>query len=120
MEKGQTITIDGKDYALKFTYGSFRELGQKWKLKGVSDVLKYLSETVGSVAETGLTFEQEDVIVDLIMAGLENPVLEDYDIIDSGILLDAAQLEKVFNLFSESFANLGKTPATPQPKAKKK
>lgn len=118
MEKAQTMSLNGKDYPVKFTYSSFRLLGTFWKLNTVNEVLLKISKALSSVGENGLTFEQEDTVADLIWSGIADEEISREEILNSGIMLDAEQLEKVFNLFSESFAKLGKPKATPQPKPK--
>jgi hypothetical protein len=119
MKGENTINLNGKQYAIAFNYGSFRLLGTFWKMNTIADVVEKISNVLSNIGEKGLTFDQEDVVVYLIYSGIKDDELEIDDIINSGILLDAVQLEKVFNAFSESFTKLGKQTA-PEPKKKVK
>jgi hypothetical protein len=73
---GTTIKIEGKTYPIKFGYGAFRIMGKKWGCKGINETMQKLSVLDGMGAE--LTFDQEDVISDMILAGIEfaNPEAE--------------------------------------------
>jgi hypothetical protein len=115
MKSEGTINLNGKDYKLKFTYGSFRWLGRKWQLKGIGYVMQHIDNIAGpdKIDPSGLTFDQEDVIIDLIMSGIDSDEVDQDVLIESGILLDVEQLTNVFNLFTESFAQVGKNPAAP-------
>ena len=70
------INIEGKTYPIKFGYGAFRIMGKKWGCKGINETMQHLS-VLDNMGED-LTFEQEDVISDMILAGIEfaNPEAE--------------------------------------------
>jgi hypothetical protein len=94
------ITITGTQYPIKFGYGAFRVLGQKWKCKGVIQTFQKVQELFQGMEN--LTFEQEGYIGDLVLAGLQNaapeatlPIKEDvlsvfiFDPIQQQVIMEA-------------------------------
>ena len=63
------INIEGTTYPIKFGYGAFRIMGKKWGCAGINQTMQRLS-VLDKMGEE-LTFEQEDVISDMILAGIE-------------------------------------------------
>jgi len=123
MDKAQKINLAGKDYEIIFSYGSFRWLGRKWGLNKPMMVMNHIGKVLKKVDKDGLTFEEEDIIIDLIRSGMGRDDIDSDTLIESNILLDIEKLELVFNLFQESFTdimNVGKKPATPPIKHKTK
>ena len=98
-------TINKKKYHIKFSNRAYRYLGKLWNCKGRGEVIFKLSN-LEDIPETGLTFEQEDLVRDLILAGIkgadEKVKLPDGDVLYSH-LLDAVFLENIFKELTESF-----------------
>lgn len=72
------IEIKGKKYPVKFGYGAFRYLGALWNCKGMTEVINKLSALDGM--GEAFSFEQGDVLSDLVLAGIRDSVGEDEDI----------------------------------------
>lgn len=122
------INIKGTTYPIHFGYGAFRFLGNLWKLDGTGAVMQKLAK-LENIAPTGLTFEQEDIVADVVWAGIhcadkegviELPERED---IQHSILFDAETLQAIFAELVNAFPKMGnQKPAQKagKPKPKKK
>lgn len=106
------IDIAGTSYPIKFGYGAFRSLGKKWGCNGTTEVLQKLS-VLDKIPETGLTFDQEQLVLDIVEAGIACG--SDYklkapsqDVMASSVLFDSTALEMIFGELMESFPRVGK------------
>lgn len=119
MNKASKITINGKQYPIKFGYGATRLLGKYWGLPGFMDVVNTVSGIVPKTedGDPQLLFENLDKMADVVFAGISNASKQEVDI-DTDDIIDALfedmeQLALVFQLFAES---MPKAQETPQPK----
>jgi hypothetical protein len=98
-------TINKEKYEIRFGNGAFRYLGKLWGCKGTGEVIHRLTE-LENISDTGLTFEQEDIVYDLIGAGMKcaDPTVEipDNDSLSS-FIFDPVFLEKLFSELTDSF-----------------
>jgi len=115
---GKTIEIQGTTYPMKFGYGAFRLLGEKWNCKGIQGVATKFQKEFKSAGKE-VSFDQADMLGDMVLSGIEcggNIDLPDRDDVVNDLLFNSEKIEEVMTAFSESFAQ-GK----PQPrKARKK
>jgi len=63
-----SLELGGKSFKLKFGLKLFRILGEKWKLPGINEVVAKIS--ILDQANSNLTFEQLDVLEDLISCAI--------------------------------------------------
>ena len=80
-----TLQLGENSFKLKFGLKLFRILGRKWNLPGINETVLKMACLDG--ASTDLTFDQLDVIEDLLCAAIEagndeNIDLSNIDIID--------------------------------------
>lgn len=123
--KGETITIAGREIAIAFNYGSFRWLARKWKMKYVNDVFIKLDQLLQTLDEkTGMSLDQEDIIIDLILSGVNDPEVDEDFLITNDILLNPDLLKQIFGLFMDAMVQFKKgeqpAPQTTKKKVKKK
>lgn len=100
------IGIGEKEYPLKFSMMTFRSLGRSWKLVGTQAAFERLA-ILDSMDSSGLSFEQEDLIVDVILAGMscagvEKKQLPTKDDVYEHVLFDPDKLQIVFDLLEEA------------------
>ena len=124
------ITIAGTAYPLKFGFGAFRILGEKWNCKGVQGVINEFQNLFPQEKEqeVDITFEASDKLADVAFAGISNACAEELPDVDDCInaLLFEGQLQVVMNAFTKSLPKQGnpmpvkKTRQTKTTKAKKK
>ena len=118
------IKIEGKAYPIKFGYGAFRLMGKQWGCKGINDTMARLSTLDG--IDENLTFEQEDIIADMIIAGIScgNPdavELPSQNQVLEAVLLHPEVLAEVTTNLMASFPTRGNVqPANKAGKQKKK
>jgi len=79
------LKLGSKSFKLKFGLKLLRILGEKWKLPGINEVVAKIS--ILDQANSNLTFEQLDVLEDLICVaihagGHDYSELKDIEIID--------------------------------------
>ena len=120
------IDIKGTTYPIRFGNGAFRQLGKMWDCDGRGAVMLRLAE-LENISETGLTFEQEDILADVVLAGiqcaddsLELPKIED---VQDNVLFDAETLQSIFTELINAFPKVGNAKPAPKagkPKTKKK
>ena len=111
------IKIQGEKYPIKFGYGAFRILGNKWKCSGVQAVAKQFQNIFPEGGSDDIEFEQGDMIGDLVLAGMENAGVDstpEKDDIINEVLFDSDKLNVVMQAFADSFPK----PGNPQPRKK--
>ena len=120
MAKKVTIEIEGKKYPIKFGYGAFRFLGRMWNCKGITQVIEKLGDLDGM--DKDFTFEQADMLADLVLAGVSNASDQGDDLfrddVMDAILFDPEIMMDVMAELMRSFPQ-SKPDAKPE-KAKKK
>lgn len=67
--EGLNLKLGKKSFKLKFGLGLFRILGRKWQLPGIDEVVQRIA--VLDSADGKLTFEQLDVLEDVLIAAIE-------------------------------------------------
>lgn|SRR5690554_544982 len=114
------IEIDGELYPVKFGYGAFRAMGAMWQCKGINDTIQHLTKLDG--VEGDLTFEQADIIADVVLAGIKCAGVVDVEInrddIMDAILADPGLMAQVMEDLASSFPTA--KPGETAPKTKKK
>lgn len=119
----QTIELQGKKYPIKFGYGAFRNLGFVWDCKGVQGVAKKFQDIFPEGGSDDVSFEQADKLGDLAIAGLEAAGNHDHperDDVVQELLFNPEKLEKLMQLFTDSFPKGNPQPRkNPGKKAKK-
>lgn len=99
------LQIGKKKYKVLFGYGALRILARKFKLKKLSELDKVFSKLNFKDNEEP-SLEQMDVLVDLVMAGLQNAdekiTLSASEVADEIFIRNPDKLQKVIQLFSES------------------
>lgn len=112
--KVSKISLENKPYPLKYGYGALRNLGDLWDCKGVQGVAKRFEEVFNVGSTEDITFEQGDMLGDVVIAGIENAGVLDYpereDIVQE-LLFDSDKLTYVIEGFTASFGkqeDLGK------------
>jgi hypothetical protein len=122
-----SITIEGKDYPIKFGYGAFKRLGLLWEQEGTQGVVGVIKDSLGDMG-TDPKFEALEKLADLVNAGIDNAgggVIDKDDILNELVFKDIDKLHTVVNAFLESMPNQdnGKKKVSqkkaPKPKAKK-
>lgn len=97
-----TLKINEKSVVLKFGYGLFRLLGDKWELPGINSVMARF-EGFANLAQGGeLTFDLMDVISDLVISAAEyndKSVELDSDEICDYFFKNVHELEGIMKLF---------------------
>lgn len=106
-----TIKIEGKTYPIRFGYGAFRILGEKWNCKGIQGVAKKFQDIFPEQDTEDLEFDQAKMLGDLALAGMENAGGEDLphgdEVVQSIVFEDSSQLSTLMNAFSDSFPQSG-------------
>ena len=122
-----SITIEGKDYPIKFGYGAFKRLGLLWEQEGTQGVVGVIKDSLGDMG-TDPKFEALEKLADLVNAGIDNAgggVIDKDDILNELVFKDVEKLHTVVNAFLESMPNQDKgkkkvsQKKAPKPKAKK-
>lgn len=106
-----SIEIKGTKYPVKFGYGAFRILGEMWGEKGVQSVSKKFQDIFNGSGEE-ISFEQTDMLGDLVIAGVENAQPEitlpfDRDDAAQEVLFSEDKLTAIMHAFTESFPKSG-------------
>lgn len=117
------IELNGKTFVLKFGMKVLRLLSEKWQVPGFNDLFKRLAIFDGMTDD--LTFEQIDVINDLILcsvlANAENTETITAEELDELYLYDtAAFMQQVEIVFKGFMASMPQPKAPGKPKAAKK
>jgi hypothetical protein len=102
-----TITINQKTFKLKFGMKVFRLLSAEWNVPGLNGVMARFA-ILQTMADE-LTFDQLDVISDLIVAATrandENTETVTRDEIDDLILYDSAAIMQVIEVVIQGFSD---------------
>lgn len=114
----KTIEIEGTKYPIRFGYGAFRILGEKWNCSGVQAVANRFQELFPEKGSDDVSFEQGNTLGDLALAGMENAGVEDApsrdDVVNEMMFVDSEQIQVLMNAFAESFPKSG----NPKPRKK--
>jgi hypothetical protein len=105
-----SITIEGKDYPIKFGYGAFKRLGLLWEQEGTQGVVGVIKDSLGDMG-TDPKFEALEKLADLVNAGIDNAgggVIDKDDILNELVFKDIDKLHTVVNAFLESMPNQDK------------
>ena len=122
-----SITIEGKDYPIKFGYGAFRQLGSFWDIEGIQGVIKMFEKTFSNMGDDP-KFDALEKIGDVVNAGVINAggsYMNVDDILNELVFKDSGKLQIVLDAFMSSLPNQenGKKKVSqkkaPKPKAKK-
>lgn len=108
-----TIEIEGQKYPIKFGYGALRILGSKWNCPGVQSVLQRFRDAFEDENPPDFSFEQGDLVADLILAGVENAGAEklpDPDDLMNEVLQNPDILSNTVDLFAKSVSQGNPTP----------
>lgn len=110
----QTIKINGKSFVLQFGMKVFRLLSEKWNVPGINGIFQKLS--VLETITDDVSFEQMDVINDLIVASIqsnpENTATISNEELDELFLADTPAMMKIIEVVFQEF-----TKSIPQAKA---
>ncbi|WP_121665239.1 hypothetical protein [Mesonia aquimarina] len=71
----EKIEIQGKAYPIKFGYGAFRLLGEKWNCPGMQSVINEIQAAFPQAKkdeEVEITFESGDKVADLVFSAITN------------------------------------------------
>lgn len=101
----QTITIEKKDYIVKFGIKSDLILGEMWGLKKPSQVFEKLQKAFNLKPEQEPEFEQLVTMSQLILSGIKsvNPLVTiDEDDVYRAITANVTILEKLIGLYLKS------------------
>ena len=120
--EGATIIINGTEYPIKFGLGAFRKMGEKWGCKGYDETVEKLN--ILQDTTSGFTFEQEDVIIDLIQTGIAfadaSIELPERDIVFKEVLGNVSLMETITEELGKSFPTVEGKSQPPQKVAKPK
>lgn len=95
MNETLTITINGEQYSVKFGYGCFRLLTEKWGLRSVQSVFSEFANMDG---------RELDLCIDLVWAAIKAAGREvDIDAVGDLFLFNQAELARVMQVFMASF-----------------
>ena len=110
----QTIKINGKSFVLQFGMKVFRLLSEKWNVPGINGIFQKLS--VLETITDDVSFEQMDVINDLIVASIQsnpdNTATISNEELDELFLADTPAMMKIIEVVFQEF-----TKSIPQAKA---
>jgi hypothetical protein len=110
----QTIKINGKSFVLHFGMKVFRLLSEKWNVPGINGIFQKL--TVLETITDDVSFEQLDVINDLIVASIQsnsnNKEVISTEELDELFLSDTPAMMKIIEVVFQEF-----TKSIPQAKA---
>jgi hypothetical protein len=114
------LKINNVTYPIKFGYGAFRSLGKKWNCTGTTAVFKKLA-ALDSVDDNGLSFDQEKIILDLVLAGIDcgsdyKIELPIYDHIALDVLLNPDAIKYIFSVLMDCMPKTGKIEPTKKKK----
>lgn len=118
------LQLGSKSFKLKFGLKLFRILGTKWNLPGINEVVAKLS--VLDNTQTNLSFEQIDILEDLVCAaivagGHDYSELSDVEVVDEFIKNPGALEQLTLQIINslpqpQAEENLGKPKPVRQPK----
>lgn len=101
----QTIKINGKSFVLQFGMKVFRLLSEKWNVPGINGIFQKLS--VLETITDDVSFEQMDVINDLIVASIqsnpENTATISNEELDELFLADTPAMMKIIEVVFQEF-----------------
>lgn len=120
------IKIGKETYPIAFGYGAFRIMGRKWGCAGINETMKRLSLLDG--IDENLTYDQEDIIADMILAGIELANAETDTVIAlpsrakafEAVLLKPDLLPTIITELMQSFPQSGNVNPAKRAGAKKK
>ena len=118
-----TIEIKGTAYPMAFGYGAFRTMGRLWHCKGIEETMQRLAKL--EQIKDGLTFEQEDIIADIVLSAIAHNgfdgELPTQDAIIEAVVENPTVLEEVTTALIESLPQAGNPKAATKaaPKDKK-
>lgn len=114
------LKINKKSFKLEFGFELFRILGRKWDLPGINEVLLRVQILEGLTAMP--SFEQMDVLEDLLKAAIQNGEGPDVDL--SGLkileefLKEPESIESFFESLTESLPQNKPQDDSGKPKAR--
>lgn len=110
----KSIEINGKSFVLQFGMKVFRLLSEKWNVPGINGIFQKLA--VLETITDDVSFEQMDVINDLIVASIqsnpENTATISNEELDELFLADTPAMMKIIEVVFQEF-----TKSIPQAKA---
>lgn len=114
------LNINGESVTLKFGYGLFRLLGEKWNLPGINSV--FMKFSCFEKAQEEITFEMMELLIDLVVySGLmaDASVELDRDEIADCLIQNPGIITQIMGAFMDSIPkNVNVDPAGKRSPAK--
>lgn len=99
---------------LSFGYSCLKELGIKWNLPGLQSVINRVIEVFTNIDTNDIGFEQVDILVDIINAGLGS--LSKFNVDGDWIFENPEMIKEVTKAFIDSLPKTESEKKNPAPK----